>query len=466
MRPSLVLPLLMLCGTGPVNRPECAGQHESGGVRFNEVLANAPGPEGDGGGEWIELRNDGDHAVDLAGWAVGDVYDPIDLIMPWHTGGPTLLGPTGLALILDPDADPASLALPPGVLVLKPDDTSLGNGLRAAGEQLVLIDPGGTLADSVTWESDAGDGISWERQVSDSGLISWSPCRAPAGSTPGRENSLAPVPHRPLSRVITEVQPRPLEGWCEWLECAAADTVGESTTGPEATWLGWIVTVRSLASPGSSGRRKVIGERTGRMLLVASDQTVRIPSQSSSHEAPIDPLVWPGLRIADGGSVITLTDPSGTVVDSAVIRPVTGLPRGFSWQRWRPDLPGWSPDAWGIGRSTEDVTPGWVGTIQNPAESTDQFRFWTSHHPDGQITLEWISPVDRLRIRARLFDMSGREMSTIIRGIMVPGAGHQIWNPGSGSDRVEPGIYLLVVEAFDEDSSRKWVVRRAVGVRP
>ncbi len=457
-----------ICTTGSTFRTEHSVWHYSDTILFNEVMANAPGSEGNGAGEWIELINRCDQAVDLSGWVLGDTHDPTDLIVPWYSGGSTLLQPDGFALILDPDGDPATFDLLPDVLVLKTDDTTLGNGLRAAGDRLVLIGPSGGIVDSVAWESDSGDGISWERQVDDSGVVSWIPSRDPTGSTPGRENSPAPIPHRPLSRVISEVQPRPLEGWSEWVECAEAGIMGVTASGttPDATWFGWSLTIRSMASPLSSGRRSVIGDRTGQVLLVASDSTIRDPLLSQGFDQTVVPHIWPGLRIADGGSVITLTDPAGAVVDSAVIRPVDGLPRGITWQRWRPDLPGWSPEAWGIGRSVDDSSPGRIDAARSPVEETGVFRFGTDHLPDGRITLRWNSSATRLRVWARLFDMSGREVALLIRGILVPGTGEEIWDPRSGSNQVAPGIYLLTVQAHDEDSSLEWTVRQALGVRP
>jgi len=451
-----------VCITGSTFRINDSVRQYSGTIIFNEVMANAPGSEGNGAGEWIELINRGDHAVDLSGWIVRDTHDPIDLIMPWFSGGSTLLRPAGIALILDPDGDPATFDLLPDVLVLKTDDTTLGNGLRAAGDRLVLIDPDGGIVDSVAWESDSGDGISWERQVDSSGVVFWIPSRSPTGSTPGRENSPAPVPHQPLSRIITEVQPRPLEGWSEWVECV------KPGVPLDATWIGWKLTIRSMASPLSSGRRVVIGDRSGQVLLVASDGTIRDPSFSQGFDQIVVPHIWSGLRISDEGSVITLTDPTGTVVDSAVIRPMEGLPRGFTWQRWRPDLPGWSPEAWGIGRSVDDVSPGRIDVTRSPGieEETEAFRFETDHLPDGRITLRWKCSSTRLRVWARLFDMSGREVAILIRGLLLPGTGEDVWDPRSGSSRVAPGIYLLTVQAHDEDSSREWTVRQALGVRP
>ncbi|MFC1539915.1 lamin tail domain-containing protein, partial [Gemmatimonadota bacterium] len=174
-------------------------------------MANAPGPEGDGGGEWVELINCGDREIDLAGWILTDPGDPGDVLGPWQieqgTGSGTGAGfepgtriePGGLAIILDPDGDPVALGLPAGVPVLRVDDSALGNGLRAAGDRLILLSPGGAVVDSVAWGSDTGDGVSWERQVDGAGLVSWAPSSDPTGSTPGRRNSPSqrPLPQQP-----------------------------------------------------------------------------------------------------------------------------------------------------------------------------------------------------------------------------------------------------------------------------
>jgi len=191
----------------------------SAGVLFNEVMANAPGPEGDGGGEWIELINCGDREVDLTGWILADPGDPGDVLGPWQvepgTGSGTGTGleqgarlePGGLAIILDPDGDPAALGLPAGVPVLRVDDSALGNGLRAAGDRLILLEPGGALVDSVVWAKDAGDGISWERQVDDAGMVSWVSSSDPTGSTPGRRNAPPSPPPPPTTIAATTTPP-------------------------------------------------------------------------------------------------------------------------------------------------------------------------------------------------------------------------------------------------------------------
>ena len=551
-------------------------------VAFNEVLADAPGPEGSGGGEWVELRNGSDAPVDLSGWAIGDEKDPIDRLMPWEPGGTLLLQPKTMALVLDPDGDPSELALPAGVLLLRPEDASIGNGLKGDGESLWLLDPSRTVVDSVRWPFGAGDGISWEHVGGGAAAGDWRPCRAPGGSTPGRVNSWTPVPgdrsirwrglpgqvlsagrqicliavlmdeggdglqetlleaaaispwggveqlpskvvsgvapwdstevgwmwrpaggggwkllvevveppatrgwddsdtlHVPvryalLSRVLSEAQPRPVKGCGEWLELWAPDHGAGNGSGQTVSWDGWSVRVRSKASPLSAGRLFLIGNGSGQVLLVSAGDSVRTAGADGIPSGSGEWIIWPGLRLTDTGSIVTIADPYGAVVDSSVLRPVPGLPRGHSWQRWNPSIPGWSPRAWGVSRSPGDVSPGWVvgpvstePDIEEKSEAGQEwFRLELEHLSDGSVLLVWESSAARVWLEARLYDMSGRLAATLIPQALVPGSSSHQWHPAPGGRSVRPGIYILVVEAGDADAGARWTVRRPLGVRP
>jgi len=583
LRHWLQLLLLIAAGVLPAEPPARGQLPTPTLIAFNEVLADAPGPEADGGGEWVEIRNDGNLTVDLTGWSIGDERDSSDRLLAWEPGGSLLLRPRALALIMDPDGEPAGLDLPHGVLLLRPDDASIGNGLKSDGESLRLVDKHGALVDTVRWPYGAGDGISWERVRGPTEPAgSWRPCRAPGGSTPGRINSWTPVagdrsvswrnnsaesytvaqPHhlvavlrdeggaglpqtflradalspygeveelpsrmtpwvapgdsaqvcwswRPdsgggwilvvevegppaprgwddrdtlcvqvrhaeLSRILYEAQPRPVKGSVEWLEFWSPPEGSEPGSRQPVDWHGWRVRVRSMASPLSAGRMLLLEQVAGPVLLLAVGDSVRAPTAGRPPPGSHANVIWRGLRLADGGSMITLVDPYGAVIDSSVLRPVPGLPRGHSWQRWDPSLPGWSPQAWGLSRSVEDVSPGWVemagaaGPADTDRSGTDggRFKLNVEHTGRGTIRLRWNGPAARLWLEARLYDMSGRLIGTLLPRVLVPGCGDHEWHPTEGNSVVRPGIYLLVVRADDADAEGRWTVRRPLGVRP
>jgi hypothetical protein len=174
---------------------------QSTAVIINEVLAN---PLDEDTGEFVELFNRGDAAVDVVGWGLADAADTNDVIEdyvgPHDWGLPgTVIPPGGFALIVDPEyvgeyrpfleANADSSAV---ILLTIGKDTTIGNGLTNAGD-IVRLYRGGTLLASFGWGSDPGQGVSWEKIEPQAGdeQENWAPCEHPHGSTPGRRNSLA-----------------------------------------------------------------------------------------------------------------------------------------------------------------------------------------------------------------------------------------------------------------------------------
>ena len=169
-------------------------------VVINEVLANEPFSQTKL--EWVELFNSDTSAVDLGGWTFISKQD-------------TTVFPAG---ILIPGED--YLILARKLVSILPDSESFeyhwGNGSGIWGDDpkenypaievklsltnsagsVSLIDPQDNIS-SFNWDKDPGDGISWERilpQGEDS-LSNWGFCIYSKGSTPGKVNSLTPVPN-------------------------------------------------------------------------------------------------------------------------------------------------------------------------------------------------------------------------------------------------------------------------------
>jgi hypothetical protein len=170
-------------------------------VVINEVMAN---PLDEDTGEFVELHNWGNAPVDLLGWRLADAADTNDAIAdftgPHDWGRPgTVVPPGGYALIVDPEYageyGPFLQAHADCTLVVLLTiglDTTIGNGLTNAGD-VVLISDGGGFSAAFRWDSDAGQGISWEKIEPELGDEegNWSVCTHPYGSTPGARNSLA-----------------------------------------------------------------------------------------------------------------------------------------------------------------------------------------------------------------------------------------------------------------------------------
>ena len=169
-------------------------------VIINEVLDNEPSSETKL--EWVELYNLESSAVDLAGWTFISKQDTTIF-----SSGTFIPGENYLILARK-------------LVSNFPDTESFeyhwGNGSGIWGDcpeedfpaievKLSLTNSAGTVtlidleknSSSFSWNKDPGDGISWEKifpQGNDS-LSNWGFCIYSRGSTPGKVNSLTPVPN-------------------------------------------------------------------------------------------------------------------------------------------------------------------------------------------------------------------------------------------------------------------------------
>ncbi len=146
------------------------------GLVLTEVGANPPGPESGAGSpgdryEFVEIWNPGPDTQNLAGLWLDD-GDEADSLVAWQDSallsrfpgvqiGTLRLPPGAYAVVLDPEIvdslEDAPFALPPGTVVLRPQDTDLGDGLAAT-------DPVG-LRDATGWLSTYGLGAGWADTV-------------------------------------------------------------------------------------------------------------------------------------------------------------------------------------------------------------------------------------------------------------------------------------------------------------
>ena len=162
----------------------------------NEFVSK-PGAEE---GEWIEVLNPGPDPVDLGGWQIADATGTLRVV-----GGSVPLAPGALVLLA---ARPESLrvhyGLADSVTAIRPSGWPILNDRNGSGgapaDVIVLVDPGGSLADSVayfeTWLPEKA-GTSLERvdpALPGSGSGAWGWSLDPSGATPGRPNSLRAEP--------------------------------------------------------------------------------------------------------------------------------------------------------------------------------------------------------------------------------------------------------------------------------
>ena len=179
-------------GASP-GRPNCAGGAAGGGADvqppdliINEVMAN---PVVESTGEFVELFNRGDEAVDLAGFVLTD-DDATDTITPYQ-GGTTLLPAGGFAVIVDRDYQ-GQHPISEDAVVVTVDDRTLGNALSTSDPVRLLMPFGEAVVSTFSFPLNPGNGVSVERGDPDGPDApgNWSAARCEGGFTasPGYPN--------------------------------------------------------------------------------------------------------------------------------------------------------------------------------------------------------------------------------------------------------------------------------------
>ncbi|MFT7580531.1 MAG: hypothetical protein ACI9MR_002202, partial [Myxococcota bacterium] len=202
------------CGSTP-GAENCASQPSNVTtqvrIAINEIMAN---PISETTGEFIELYNFGDTAIDVSGMRLSD-GDANDVVAAWQ-GGSTMLEAGQYGVILDPDyASGYSFPLDALLLTIA-STTTLGNGLANNDPISLLTANGLSVIDTYTHPFNAGNGRSVEKV--DPGLIDLasnfvgSTCAS--GSSPGAPNCVTQdgvMPTVVADLFITEVMANPLD---------------------------------------------------------------------------------------------------------------------------------------------------------------------------------------------------------------------------------------------------------------
>ena len=152
-------------------------------------------PEGtDSPNEFVELFNlSATDTLSLKGWKLRDMYSTDDLV---DSGYGFRIPPFRYALVFEGDYDFSTgiyaSRIPEDVILIKVDDSSIGNGLSAR-DSLYLIDSTGIIRDSLGWSDIAPEGFSIEKVRPDypNTPSNWLPSRDSLG-TPGYINSVHP----------------------------------------------------------------------------------------------------------------------------------------------------------------------------------------------------------------------------------------------------------------------------------
>ncbi len=119
----------------------------AGAVVINEVFYDPPAPGGDPDGEWVELYNTTERAIDLDGWTLAD-----------HIGEDALpaleLPPRAFVVVAATDSFASLYPTYEGLLVVL--GAPIGNGLSNSGDSLWLRDGAGREIDAMSYGDDDG----------------------------------------------------------------------------------------------------------------------------------------------------------------------------------------------------------------------------------------------------------------------------------------------------------------------
>ena len=196
-------------------RPNCAYdagvQEDVPVIEITEVMANAVDEDK---GEFVELYNPGDEPVNLGGFMLsdGDASDILEVFLP---GGSLVIPPKGYGVILDPEYD-GSYSIPTGAALMRPQNTTLGNGLSTTDPVTLLAANGKTVISTFSFPFNPGNGISAERKGNSGDVAeNWVASECASGSSPGAANCAAggeeppPEPVGPVLKV-SEVMANPV----------------------------------------------------------------------------------------------------------------------------------------------------------------------------------------------------------------------------------------------------------------
>jgi hypothetical protein len=333
------------------------------GLLISEFLADPNSPVTDNNGEWIELHNPTDGAVNLRGWTLASLDGQA------HTIAADLILPAGGYLVLGRNADPA---LNGGVGVAY---TYTGLSLSNTTDSILLIAPDGTEIDRVVWGSDGltiTPGASLERMNLEAPAVwatAWAPWPGSGGNlgTPGAAHSApptptsTPTPEPTITPTVTLVStPPPPLRISEFLADpkAVSDNLGEwielyNPTDAAVQLQGW--TIADLGGERHTITADLWIAPAGYLVLARNGEPLTNGGVTAAY-------LYTGISLANGGDSLLLLAPDGTQVDQVVWGNATDYPivAGASYERATWDEPGlWSlaQTAW-PGSAGDRGTPG------------------------------------------------------------------------------------------------------------
>ncbi len=323
--------------------------------------------------------------------------------------------------------------------VSNPGLEASGGRLMAAGSEVAdinLLSPGGNEIVSFPWSPPEHYGLLelavWIAAAQD----------YDATNDSGRVQLL--VPARPEVVLINEIMFAPPAEGPEWVELLV------NTPWP-VNPAGW----RLADSRG--GARLPSGEwESGSLVVVTGDSSLAVG-------LPLDArlLVVSGFPVLNNaGDVITLSDPSGVIVDRVDYSSMDLSVSGRSLERVSPQASSNEPSNW---RPSPDIQGHTAGRPNAAAAAPGEEGLTLEpnplriNRPESRLVLAYATPFASINLHVTVYDLAGRRIGTIYNGGPLPGSGEVTWDARSLDPvRHKTGQYLLVFKAVDAGSTRRW----------
>jgi parallel beta-helix repeat protein len=280
---------------------------------ITEVMSNATV---ESVGEFVEIYNAGNSAVDLAGLYVTD-GDDTDVLVAFGSSVTTVEAGE-YAVIVDPDYD-GTYGIDSAVTQLTTTDSTVGNGLTTSDKITLYEADGSTIAATFSFPKDPGDGTSMEMYDLANGDVggNWRPSVCGSESSPGAGNCFPPSGDQ-SGLVITEVMAN-----------AANESSGEYVELFNPTALE--IDAAGLVLEDGGGNLDVIQAFTGNSTMVAPGSHALIvdAQYDFDYSLPTDVLLLTtgdsqiGNAIGNSGDTITLYESDGTTPVDSFTHPMT-----------------------------------------------------------------------------------------------------------------------------------------------
>ncbi len=422
------------------------GEADEGAVVINEVMADPKGLVALPETEYVEIANTTSHAIPLDGWHFR--YDDAAVPLPacslppegyavlYRTGRPLRIDPGGMELPLD----------------------KFPSQLANSGKALSLTDATGKVIDHIAYEK-AQPGISWERTGT-----GWQLSSDNRGGTPGSANSFPatdpepqpdPVPSLspvlPEEIVINELLPEPFTGGAEYIELY-------NRSGKTLPLDGLSLATRS-SDGGLSTRYPLQAVQKGldpgaHIVLTRSGDGV-VAFYPAADPARICEVKIPLLANTASDLVLFRTG-DGAVIDEVAYSyhwhaSSVKDRKGVALERIDPDKPGSEAANWTSATAASGYgTPGDRNSHYKaaPTDRATGMEAPVYDRATGLYHIIYSFDQPGFTIRARIYDLSGRQVAVAANHEAVAMQGAITWN-GTGTDgsRLAPGVYIFHVEA-------------------